>query len=247
MADPNPLSSGSSPAPARARRHHRLSSGHVVMVVAGVLGALLTLRVLQSADERVEVLVAGRDVPAGRIVQRADLDVARLRADDALLATLLSADDADAAVGRVATTALRKGEVIAERDLRPPAAPEGRRAMSVPVERAHAAGGDVVVGDWIDVIAVDDDGARYVVTGAEVLRVGGARQGSPLTAGGEDFFVKIAVSEDEARAVAAALRTSNVEVVLATGAPPARADAVTPKAAADAGNDGGDGRAETAP
>ena len=43
----------------------RFSTGHLVMIVAGLLGLLLTVAVLRRADERQPVAVAARDLAPG--------------------------------------------------------------------------------------------------------------------------------------------------------------------------------------
>src|ERR1700686_868536 len=70
----------------------RLSTGHVVMVLAGALGVLLTLSVLRSADDTQPVLVAARDLAPGTVINDASVHVARMRADASVLATLFRAE-----------------------------------------------------------------------------------------------------------------------------------------------------------
>src|SRR5207253_9331202 len=74
----------------RTRREmsSRLSTGHVVMVLAGALGVLLTLTVLRSADDTRPVLVAARDLAPGTVINDSSVHVARVHADASVLATL---------------------------------------------------------------------------------------------------------------------------------------------------------------
>ena len=94
--------------------------------------------------------------------------------------------------------------------------------MSLPIPAEHAVGGRLVAGDRVDVIAVRDGRATYLVTAAPVLAVpdGDARAGlGALRA----FAVTLAVDDAEALRLAAALRTDDLEVIRSTGAPPVAA------------------------
>src|SRR4051812_32152140 len=92
------------PRPVRAARRgvrSRVSAGHVVMIVAGLLGALFTLAALRSADERVDVVVARSDLAPGDVVQRNDLRTVRVNADGDALASFVRVEDVDALLGQV--------------------------------------------------------------------------------------------------------------------------------------------------
>jgi hypothetical protein len=85
----------------RTRREirSRLSTGHVVMVLAGALGVLLTLSVLRAADDTRAVLVAARDLAPGSVIGDASVRVAHLHADGPVLATLIDAGQLSACAG----------------------------------------------------------------------------------------------------------------------------------------------------
>ena len=87
----------------------RISTGHVVMVLAGALGVLLTLSVLRSADDTRPVLVAAHDLAPGTVIGDASVHVARVHADASVLATLFGAEELGALRGRVVTTIVHQG------------------------------------------------------------------------------------------------------------------------------------------
>src|SRR5947207_9510174 len=149
----------------------RLSTGHVVMVLAGALGVLLTLTVLRSADDTRPVLVAARDLAPGTVINDASVHVARVHADASVLATLIRAEQFGGVRGRVVTTIVHEGELIARGAVSVLDAHVATRIMSFPMARARAAGGKLTTGDRVDVLAVDHDSgeAGYVVTDAEVV------------------------------------------------------------------------------
>ncbi|MCZ7536559.1 MAG: hypothetical protein M5T61_12085 [Acidimicrobiia bacterium] len=86
------------PVPRRALTS-RLSAGHVVMVVAGLLGFLLTLDLLQAADTTVPVAVAAADIEAGERVDAGSFDLVDLHAAGSVLDTLVAADRIDSIEG----------------------------------------------------------------------------------------------------------------------------------------------------
>ena len=133
-------------------------------------------------------------------------------------ATLLSGQQSQALVGMVATRTIEAGHLLSVDDLRPPAAPSAQRAIAIPIEIEHAVGGGLVAGDRIDLIAVTENGPQYVLVGAEVLEVPSTARGS-LT-GATGFFVVVAVDHQQALAVAAAIRSGEIEIARSTGSSP---------------------------
>jgi len=198
-----------------------LSSGHVVMIVAGALGVLLTLGVLRSADRTVPVVVAARDLGAGAVIEAADLGVARVRAGSATMATLVRADDAVALEGRTLGGPVGAGAPVLRSALRPAGRDDARRTMSFPLPRARALAGRLEPGDRVDVVTVGRDASvgAYAVTGAEVVAVDGSADGA-LGGGGDEVTVTLTVTPAIATRIAGALDAGSVTLVKATGAVP---------------------------
>jgi pilus assembly protein CpaB len=196
----------------------RASAGWILMLAMGLAAFVANLAVLRSADDAALVAVAARDLAAGTVLSAGDLRLVEMDAGPDLLATLLAGDRLGDAEGRVLVGPVEEGALVARSWLREPAAASGRRAISLPVDPEHAVGGTIVVGDRVDVIAVADEGARYVVVGAEVLAVPD-RENRGL-AGTAAFYVVIAVDAETALAVSEALHSGAVEVVRSTGAAP---------------------------
>src|SRR5262249_61505300 len=88
------VGSGQATVVGRTRRElaSRVSTGHIVMVLAGALGVLLTLTVLRSAGDTRPVLVAAHDLAPGTVLDDASFRVARVHADAAILGTLYASD-----------------------------------------------------------------------------------------------------------------------------------------------------------
>lgn len=204
-------------APPRRPWRSRLSGGHVLMLVAGLTAMLLNYAVLRAHDGRVAVVVTGRDVAAGEEIGAADLAFADVRASEALLATLITREQRDQAVGQVATVALPAGTLVRRDDLAPAAAGDGRRAMSIPIEPEHAVAGRLDAGDRVDVIEVRDGRAAFLLTDAPVLHVTTPDARGGLT-GPRAFSVTVALDDEHALRLALAIRDGDLEVVRSTGA-----------------------------
>lgn len=188
-----------------------------MMIVVGLLAVVLNFAVLRSGDDRVAVAVAADQLLPGETITADTLESARVRADDAALRALIRADEIDRFSGYVATAPVAAGEPITTAGLREPASSTGLRAMSIPVDAAHAVGGQLAAGDRIDVIRVVDGRPRFIAAGIEVLSTGGADSGGAL-GGIQGYNVTVAVDATAALRLAAAIAAGNLEIVRSTGA-----------------------------
>ncbi len=204
------------PAPRRPWRT-RLASGHLLMVVAGLLTFVLVTGSLRERGQTVPVAVAAHDIAPGAAVAPEDVRTVAMSASSPLRSGLLAPADL-VGEGRVATRRIAAGEPVLASALAGAAGPRGLRAMSVPVAPEHAAGGELAVGDRVDVIAADE-AVAYVVRGAEVIAVAPRRGSAGLSAStGGQFYVTLAVDADTALRLAGAIRGGKLEVVRSTGA-----------------------------
>jgi Flp pilus assembly protein CpaB len=186
------------------------------MVLAAVLAFALNLVVLRSRDDTTPVAAVSTGVVAGEVVDSGDIRLVEVDVDADILSTLFQAHEIQQLVGMVATRHLIAGELLSRSALIPAAAVAGLRAMSVPIDPAHAVGGALVAGDRIDLIHVTESGPRYVLVGAEVLSV--AAPDRAALAGSTGFHVVLAVTEASALEVAAAINDGKIELVRSTGA-----------------------------
>ncbi len=150
----------------------RLSTGHLVMIVAGLLGLLLTVAVLRRADERQPVAVAARDLAPGSALTESSVRYEQVKMDDSLLDSVLQPNDVKRLRDSVAAYPIAAGELVNRRAVRPAAAPAGKRAMSVAIDPARAVNGELEAGDRVDVILAGNHEVSIIVADAEVLSVG---------------------------------------------------------------------------
>ena len=192
----------------------RLSTGHVIMIVAGLLAALLNFTLLQQRDEVFQVVVASRALLPGQTVALADFTYADIRASQALLDTLVLSDSVGTLDGQVAVRSIAAGNAVSVEDFSPAAAPLEQRAMSVPVDSDKAVNGSLTINDVVDIILVDDGRASYVALGIEVLAVPAPPEGFASTA---SYAVTISVDDETALRVASAIDIGELHLVRSTG------------------------------
>lgn len=187
------------------------------MIVAGLLAALLNYSLLRGGDDTIQIAVATQDIHPGDEVTSDVVGAARVQIDDGVLAALVPADELDAR--QVAAAFVAEGEPLLHSDLRDPAAANGLRAMSVPIDPAHAVAGDLQAGDRVDVIEVVEGGARYIAVDLEVIaaRTGGTGGALP---GVGTHSVTLAVDAHTALRIATGIRADAVELIRSTGATP---------------------------
>jgi Flp pilus assembly protein CpaB len=186
------------------------------MLVAGIAGLVLTLGVLRPGGGGQRVAVATRDLEAGSVLAKGDVRFESVSASDRVGASYVTARELSTVRGRVLTTPVFADEPVLQAHLRPRAATSGRRAMSIPVDRARAVNGNLAPGDRIDVIAAADDTVNIVVAGVEVLDVDGddafgTRRG--------EVRITLAVDARESQLLTAALADGDFVLTRVTGAP----------------------------
>ena len=215
MAEPTP----------KRRWLSRISLGHLVMLISGLLAFLLVLVVLRDRSEVITVAVAAVDIEAGTTLSEPDVTMVELgNADDALIAALLDESEVATAISDqwVAGQTIVAGTALRQSDFSRQLANTDLRAMSIEIDPGNAVNGAIGVGDRIDVITVRKGVARYVVTNAEVVAISGVD--SSISSSG--FTVTIAVDGPTSLRLASALNLGNLEIVRATGASPADLDEV---------------------
>jgi Flp pilus assembly protein CpaB len=199
----------------------RLSTGHLVMIVAGLLGLLLTVAVLRQADDRQPVAVAAHDLSPGTALTASAVRYENVKMDDSVLDTILQRDDVEGLEGSVAAYPIAKGELISRRAIRPSAAPDGQRAMSIPIDPARAVNGELEPGDRVDVIVAADHEVSIIVADAEVLSVNRPDRGAAFGGVDDSFAVTLAVDARESQLVAGGLAAGDIVITRTTGARPA--------------------------
>jgi hypothetical protein len=190
--------------------------GVALPVVAAILAGLVTLVALRQQQATTPVAIATQTIQAGTAVPAAAVGFAEVKVPDVVRAQLLSAGEASSVTGWIATHTITQGAPIVRGDLVRPAAAAQRRVMSIPVAKSHAAGGEITVGDQVDVIDSQSGRPVYAVTGAEVTGV--AQPDSAALTGADEWTISVAVDDKAALRLANAIQGAKFDVVRSTGA-----------------------------
>lgn len=205
-----------SPPPARRRLGRRLSATHVVIAIVVILAFVLNLLVLQDRSSTTLVAVADRALVTGSVIDRSSIRLVPVDSDFEGISRLVTEDDLANLEGYVLTRPIPEGGLFDRPALVRPGSESGLRSMSLPVPVEHAAGGSLTAGDRVDVIAVDDDAARFVAVDLEVISV--SETGSGSIGSISAYHLVVNVDADQALELAEALAAGPVEVLRATGA-----------------------------
>lgn len=203
---------------ARRSLASRLSIGHVVMILAGLVAILLNLAFLRSGTETINVTVAGQSIEAGTVLTEDRVEFVEVGDAGDLVQGLLTEESARALFGSVLARDIEAGEPIRRSDLRPAGSSLALREYSIEVDPAEAAGGSIQDTDIVDIIAVIDDRAFYVAAGLDVVRV---------KDGGADLIIVLSVDDRTALEIESARAAGSIAVVRSTGAPPPVSGPVT--------------------
>jgi hypothetical protein len=198
---------------AQAARRARPTPRIAVAVVLGLLAFVVFLAATADRSKKTVVAVAAQPVAIGAVITEAMVTPVEVDADSSLADSLVTmADIADGGV--VANRTIPAGEPVSRSAVGEGGGAPAQRVMSIPVPIESAAGGDIAVGDQVDVIDTVDGVSRYVLVGADV--VGRAGTSDRLGANG-GFWLSVTVDEAEAIAVADALSDGKVLVIRSTG------------------------------
>lgn len=189
---------------------------HILIALAVVLAFVFNFLALQDRDNTTLVAIANSDMEAGDRVSSGDIRFTPIPADFEGVDSLVDEEGWSQVEGWILTRAVSAGSVIDLASLNAGSGEGNLRSMSLPVPVEHAAGGLLVAGDVVDVIAVDDGAASFVASGISVVRV------APTDSGGIGAFgqyhVVVAVTSEQALNLAAAIDGGSIEIVRATGA-----------------------------
>lgn len=189
----------------------RLSKGHWVVLVSGMVAVVLNFAFLRSQQHTVSVAVAAVDLPTGSVLNSSDVTFTPVHAEESVRGTLLTRADLESEM--MLARSISAGTLLSRADVTSRA--DDSRAMSIPIDRDHAVGGLLRIGDQVDVVTSDAGAASYVLIGVEVLSVSDS-SGSL----GSDYSVTLALDADEVLRLAAAVSEGPVELVRSTGATP---------------------------
>jgi Flp pilus assembly protein CpaB len=223
--------------PTRALRRPRRADPRAIVGVFLTLAALAgSVAFWVSTTDAKPILIAARDLPAGATLTAADLGIAYIRADDAVYRAALPSDMLDSLIGRQLGEPMHAQQVLARAQLADQfgLAPD-QVAITIPAKPDSAVDGRLRAGDAVQILVTVTDKARNeahtreVLDRAQVYEVGRdvslTSSTSTSTSDGVDSArgtiasVTLAVGIEQARQLAEARRTGDLDILLLPPAP----------------------------
>jgi pilus assembly protein CpaB len=216
--------------PARVLRRPRRADPRALIGVFLTLAALAgSIAFWASASETRPVVVATRDLPAGSTLRSSDLSVAYVKLDEPLYRAALPSDALDSLVGRQLGEPIHAQQVLARAQVadRSGLAPD-QVAITIPARPESAVDGRLRPGDWVQVLVTRTDKTRNeahtrtVLERAQIFGVGreqtvgstGTSSDSEVRSRASISSVTLAITADQARQLAEARRSGELDVVL---------------------------------
>ena len=184
--------------------------------LAAILAFVLNFLALQNRDAMTLVAVADASIAAGTPLTPDVVRFAPLPADFEGIDHLVEEIDLRNLEGWIVGRAVREGALIDRSLVIRPGAGEGLRTMSVPVPVEHAAGATLVIGDRVDIISIVGEEPTFVAANLEVVSIADTMQTGLSGVG--PYHVVVAVSPEQALALARAIADGSLEIVRSTGA-----------------------------
>jgi Flp pilus assembly protein CpaB len=216
--------------PARALRRPRRADPRALIGVFVTLAALAGSVAfwVTSSDAR-PVLVATRDLPVGTTLRASDLTIAYVRMDDALYRAALPADMLETLIGRPLGEPVHAQQVLARAQVASRVGLAADQvAMTIPARPDSAVDGRLKPGDTVQVLVTvidktrNEAHTRQILDRAQVFVVGRDQSFGSSSATvepdsstrGSISSVTLAITADQARQLAEARRTGELDVLL---------------------------------
>lgn len=201
----------------RRRLSERFTARDLVGVVLALLALVLTSAVLRDRREMTTGLVPVERIPAGVVITADMVEVVEFPASVPFGAGLVAGSALDD--GLVAGRVLEAGEPLTRSAIGDGGVRSLGRVMSIPIGSWGEVGGELVVGDQIDVIDTRTSPV-YVVSGATIVdRAAGDGSGGALSAATR-LWVAIEVTGSQALELAGVIDAGRFVIVRSTGAEP---------------------------
>jgi Flp pilus assembly protein CpaB len=194
----------------------RPSLSHILIALAAVLAFGFNYLALQNRDASTMVAVATAPIADGTPFAADLVRYVPLPSDFEGITHLIAEPDLAGLDGWIVSRSVAKGELVDRAIVIRPGANNGLRTMSIPVPIEHAAGETLVIGDRVDVISMVDEVPTFVALDLEVVSIAETSEGGLSGVG--PYHVVVAVTSEEALALARAIDDGSIEIIRSTGA-----------------------------
>jgi Flp pilus assembly protein CpaB len=193
-----------------------ISSSWIIMVLSFLIAVVVYLFVTNTETEKVAVAVATKDLSAGAQLEAGDMRQIEVTLDSPQLNRLVMWADRNQYVGYTVAGPIAEGDMITKAQARRQTTANGLDAMSVPIAKTRAVGGELAIGDRVDIIDNSVSPSAYAAQNVEIIAVKEGASGGALAAA-EGFHLLVAVSPDQAISLAKAIENAKMDVVRTTG------------------------------
>jgi Flp pilus assembly protein CpaB len=198
------------------------------LAVALVGAALVLVLYVRGQPQTVQVLEAARDLPPGAVLQPDDLVAQAEPLSDGLAGLVVPASDRAAVIGHPIADGLLRGMPLARAQVLDAARriPDDLRVVALAVTPESAAGGQIEPGDDVEILATTKaaggEQTRTVTVPDRVQVYAVGVQAQPSGFGASDrtssgrplSWISVLATADQARAIASARATSDLQVNL---------------------------------
>jgi Flp pilus assembly protein CpaB len=216
---------------ARALRRPRRADPRAIVGIVLTIAALAgSVAFWVSATDSRPVLIATHDLPAGATLSSADLGIAYVRVDDAVYQAALPADTLQSLVGRQLGEPIHAQQVLVRAQLANQLGlASDQVAITIPARPDSAVDGRLRPGDAVQILVTVTDKTSntahtsQVLERAQVFEVGrdasltgstSSTADSAASTRGAITSITLAVTADQARQLAQARRTGELDIVL---------------------------------
>lgn len=197
----------------------RFTSGHLLMVVSGLLAFLLTLVVLNGRQATITVFTAKQDIVAGQLLSLSQFEPKSVPSSG-LNDKFVSAADLTSDKKYYAARTIAKDEPLLSRDRTPEATQSDVRLLSIPIDKSLAVAGAISRGDRIDIVQTPEDScAVRVLRNLEVVVTPSSSGGGALGGSSGAFTITVAIDRaGDDLTLAGVIAAGSFQIVKTTGA-----------------------------
>ena len=196
----------------------RFTSGHLLMVLSGMIAFLLVLVVLRAGDATITVFVAKEDIVAGQRLTLSQFDAKEIPSSDIDSAYVNEEEITDDTVF-FASRSISKGEPLLDRSRTPEVDKSDVRLQSIPIDRSLAVAGNLSKGDRRDVIYTPDEQcAERVLRNIEGVDINSGSGGGALGGGSSAYVITVAIKKaGDDLVLAGVINSAKFQLVRSTG------------------------------
>lgn len=208
----------------RRRLIERITPGLLVGLLAALLAFVLVAGVLRDRRSTVDAVVPTRLIAAGEQVSIDDVEFVEVPESAAFTTGLVTRDEVLSG-GLLAGRVLVPGEPVTRSAVGESSGREPSRVMALPLSGWGDSGGELAVGDTVDVVDTRAAPAVFVVQAALVVdrsSVLSAEGGLGGRVGSDEVWVAVEVTADQALRLSEVVAADEFVLVRSTGVPAGR-------------------------